>query len=551
MFTGYNLQSSSNFVSLVGDGWTLTNPSLNISVPAHLPSQAHLDLYANQVIGDPYYGLNNFNLRWVAWSNWTYTSDPIPLLGSNASSTFLLFDGLDTFTSISFCGEHVANTDNQFRQYFFDVSNITRKCAPSDRVLALNFGSAPLIANAIANSSNTTWPAGVQQVFQFPNRWFIRKEQSDFGWDWGPAFAPAGPWQPASVVQLEDGDIHVRNSLVDIYRKGQLNLLPPDQSQPWVVNVSLDYLGSLSGSVSLNYTLRNIQNTTVLASGNLTSVNVTADTVTGMTTIPKDTVELWWPSRMGPQTLYYLTVDLTSATNKTLATVTKRVGFRTIVLNELPISQEQLAKGIAPGNNWHFEINGHEFYAKGSNFIPPDAFWPRVTEEKMNQLFDSVIAGNQNMLRVWASGAYSPDFLYDLADEKGILLWSEFEFGDALYPVNKDFLDNVREEAQYQVRRINHHPSLALWAGGNELENLELVLVNGSAPDQYEKYKAEYETLFLDTLVPVVFGNSRSISYTPSSTSNGWESLNFSNPQPITERYNNKEPGSVYGETDL
>ena len=73
---------------------------------------------------------------------------------------------------------------------------------------------------------------------------------------------------------------------------------------------------------------------------------------------------------MGPQTLYYMTIDLVSTSNSTVATVTKRLGFRTIVLNETPISQAQLAQGIAPGNNWHFEINGHEFYAKGSNFIP-------------------------------------------------------------------------------------------------------------------------------------------------------------------------------------
>lgn len=65
-------------VDLSGDDWTLSNlASLNISVPAKVPSQAHLDLYAAQVIGDPYYGLNDFNLRWVAWSNWTYTSAPI------------------------------------------------------------------------------------------------------------------------------------------------------------------------------------------------------------------------------------------------------------------------------------------------------------------------------------------------------------------------------------------------------------------------------------------------------------------------------------------
>ncbi|KAJ8606731.1 hypothetical protein MRB53_040750 [Persea americana] len=132
----------------------------------------------------------------------------------------------------------------------------------------------------------------------------------------------------------------------------------------------------------------------------------------------------------------------------------------------------------------------------------------------------------------------------------GILLWSEFEFGDALYPVTHDFLANVRHEAEYNVRRVNHHPSLALWAGGNELENLELQEVRANAPAEYDRYLSEYEELFLDTLVPVVFGNSRSISYTPSSTSNGWLSLNFSSPEPITERYNNLTNGSVYGETD-
>ncbi|KAK8217328.1 hypothetical protein M8818_001581 [Zalaria obscura] len=341
----------------------------------------------------------------------------------------------------------------------------------------------------------------------------------------------------------------VRNSLVDIYRQGQLNNLPPDQSQPWVLNASLDFFGDLPQDASLSFTLIDARNNTVVT-GPLTDLNITNSTVTGSTVIDADRVDLWWPNGLGPQTLYNLTLDLVDSNEKALFSVNKRVGFRTIVLNEGIITQEQLDQGIAPGNNWHFEINGHAFYAKGSNFIPPDAFWPRVTESKIRQLFDSVVVGNQNMLRVWASGAYSPDFIYDTADELGILLWSEFEFGDALYPVDEAFLDNVREEAEYNVRRVNHHPSLALWAGGNELENLELLAVNKSAPEEFDRYQAEYEKLFLDTLLPVVFGNSRSISYTPSSTSNGYLELNFSLPIPIVERYYNTTPGSVYGETD-
>jgi beta-mannosidase len=89
-----------------------------------------------------------------------------------------------------------------------------------------------------------------------------------------------------------------------------------------------------------------------------------------------------------------------------------------------------------------------------------------------------------------------------------------------------------------------------LWAGGNELESLELPLVNRSAREELERYRQEYETLFLDTLVPAVFENSRSISYTPSSTSNGWQSLDFNKPIPITQRYDNLTSGSVYGETE-
>lgn len=364
----------------------------------------------------------------------------------------------------------------------------------------------------------------------------------------GPAYAPAGPWQPAYVVQLDEAQVYPRNVLVDIYKQGQRNNFIPDQNQPWVMNVSIDVLGSLPSGASLSYTLKDISNSTI-ASGNLENTNRTESVISAASTLANDLVELWWPVGMGPQTLYYLDIDVVSASNQTITSITRRVGFRTIVLNELPVTEEQISLGVAPGNNWHFEINGYPFYAKGSNFIPPDVFWPRVTADSIRQLFNSVVAGNQNMLRVWSSGAYSPDFMYDIADELGILLWSEFEFGDALYPVNQEFLDNVYEEAVYQVRRVNHHPSLAYWAGGNELENLELPTAYESDPARFPELLAQYEQLFMTTLFPAVFENSHSISYAPSSTSNGFVSLNFTDAPYFEERYLNTS-GGIYGETD-
>ena len=56
--------------------WTLSSPTYtNITVPGGVPSQVHLDLYREGVIPDPYFGLGDFELRWVTYGNWTYETD--------------------------------------------------------------------------------------------------------------------------------------------------------------------------------------------------------------------------------------------------------------------------------------------------------------------------------------------------------------------------------------------------------------------------------------------------------------------------------------------
>jgi beta-mannosidase len=101
-----------------------------------------------KVIGDPYYGLNDFDLRWVAWANWTYQTT-LSADKSSSSSSYLLFNGLDTFADIDLCGERVASTSNQFRQYYFNISRVIRQCK-GPQVLSINFGSAAAIAKNIS-----------------------------------------------------------------------------------------------------------------------------------------------------------------------------------------------------------------------------------------------------------------------------------------------------------------------------------------------------------------------------------------------------------------
>jgi beta-mannosidase len=65
---------------------------------------------------------------------------------------------------------------------------------------------------------------------------------------------------------------------------------------------------------------------------------------------------------------------------------------------------------------------------------------------------------------------------YSLCDELGILAWSELIFSDALYPINDWVLENIEPEVRQNVRRINQHPSNVQWAGGNEIEEIVLVV---------------------------------------------------------------------------
>lgn len=150
-----------------------------------------------------------------------------------------------------------------------------------------------------------------------------------------------------------------------------------------------------------------------------------------------------------------------------------------------------------------------------------------------------------NLLRVWASGAYLDDWIYDMADEMGLLLWSEFEFTDASYPNVPRFIAEYEAEAYYNVRRINHHPSLALWAGGNELEAIQLAFFFGS------EIMHDYQVIFEELLIKCVYANTKSISYIPSSTYNGYLSLDFDSVRPQTPRYKNTSgPHYYYADTD-
>ncbi|KAG6902502.1 hypothetical protein C0995_015694 [Termitomyces sp. Mi166 len=558
--------------------WTLKNQNGSIQIPAAgPPSQAHLDLLKAGIITEPLLGINDFTQRWIVNDNWTYTADLTPFTRTLDSAalptTLLVLYGIDTIANITVSGHPVAWVNNQFRQYTFDISTAISAPSSSDNNLTVAFESAYFYAlNVSTRPDVEQFPGngGVRNAFEYPGIWpMIRKVASDFGWDWmnlgeqGPAFVPAGIYKPAYLVTLSPsigesvpqtgtppvsppassiddvaGPIFVEESSIDIYKQGQNFSVRPNQSADWIVNVTLGLRSAVAiPKSSLILSFPELQLTS--KPFKMTDIAVsTNDTfwITAIWSIPDSIPQRWYPHNLGTPKLYNLNVVLSAPSSdgsSSIVNFVTRTGFRTIELAQAMYSQADIERGIWPGDQWHFKVNGKAFYASGNNIIPFDPFYARTSTDQVRWLLESAVKGGQNMLRVWGGGTYQPssasvaggvyDF-YDICDELGIMAWSELIFSDALYPINDFLLENLEPEVRQNVRRVNRHPSAVQWAGGNEIEGIVL----------WTNQWVENGKHFLDEL-----------PYTDCSTTKGVLSLD-----PYILRFNNGTPGEIYGNAE-
>lgn len=137
----------------------------------------------------------------------------------------------------------------------------------------------------------------------------------------------------------------------------------------------------------------------------------------------------------------------------------KRTGFRKLELVQEPYCSQ-------PGTSFYFRVNDNPVFLAGSNWIPAGSYPTRITKADYRELLTMLVQGGQNAIRVWGGGYYEDDDFYDLCDELGILIWQDFMFACAAYPADVPaFRENVRQEAIHAVKRLGHHPCLALFAG--------------------------------------------------------------------------------------
>ncbi|KAI0047744.1 glycoside hydrolase family 2 protein [Auriscalpium vulgare] len=565
--------------------WTLTNQNGSIKIPGSVPSQVHLDLLKAGIITEPLLGINDFTQRWVINDNWTYTADvsPITKAITKTDKTLLVFYGIDTIANITLAGHPIAWVNNQFQQYVFDVSEVIAAPVAGNTNLTVAFESAWYYGlNASTRPDAETFPRG--DDFEYPGvRNWIRKVQSDFGWDWGPAFIPSGIQKPAYFISLSSSPSHeaddsdaktlsspvfISETSIDIFKQGYVAAAqgPINQAASWVVNVSLavhSVVGATHPTLTFAIPELKLKSSPVTVEA-ITAPNASLSTPTWVTaswSLKDSAVQRWFPSNLGTPKLYNLTLSLGLGEAQAPIKFQAQVGFRTIQLIQTRYPDAEVAaRNITPGDQWHFEINGKAFYSLGTNIIPFDPFYARTTDEQVRWVLESAVLSGQNMLRVWGGGVYQPSTtsvaitpnypphatdvysFYSVCDELGILAWSEFIFSDDLYPLNDWLIDSVETEVRQNVRRINKHPSVAQWAGGNEIEGI-VQGQNNSATGLH--YVNEFVTLFQDILHDVAYDETNSIPYTDCSTTHGVLSVD-----PLIVRFGNATPGEIYGNSE-
>ncbi|CCF49692.1 hypothetical protein NDA11_003489 [Ustilago hordei] len=544
--------------------WTLSNTNESIQIDALFPSLAHLDLLRAGIIAEPSIGLNEGLYRWIIdESTWTYTADLTAILNqlesTESQEQWLYFQGLDTIADVYIAGELINSTHNAHLWHAFPIPSQLLSEEREERNITLVFHNTNEYAAEQAKRFDPGYPTQIESRdrsrttdYEYPNRIYVRKQQSDFGWDWGPALIPVGPYKPAYLIVLptstrgEKDKVEARpraeepkesqvatgsrgvvvlSSGIDIYRKGQINnLAPPDPEANWIVNVTLTLLSAQDvqwPSIRLEIPCLDLYTFDTYLSSQL-SAGLDSG-VHAVFEIPyggKHSPSLWWPRGHGEQQLY----NLSLRSDELGLHFDRTVGFRTAYFDLSPISSPEIErKAVQPGSNFRLLVNQREIYVMGTNLIPFDTLSPRTSPAYLRWLLESAVQSNVNMIRVWGGGSYATQEFLDVCDRMGIMVWMDAMFAASLYPYNEEVLEEVRGEVGQVMQGVISHPSVVFVVGNNEGE---LYFLGGyGRRKRDEEWKQGYEAVFNEVILEEVKGKSRGMSYIPCSTTTGYVSL--------------------------
>ena len=425
-------------------GWEFAQVGRNEWLPATVPGTVHQDLISHNKLPNPFYGMNEQKVQWVENEDWVYkTTFNVTDEQLSRDAALLILEGLDTYADIYLNGSLLERTDNMFVGYTLPVKEVLRK---GENHLQILFHSPVKQTLPQWETNGFDYPADNDHSDKRVSI-YSRKAPYSYGWDWGIRLVTSGIWRPVTltfydVARIDDYYVRQASVTKDLAKVENLLTVNSVSATPQKAEVTVAYSYKEGEKVT-------------------EQKEVTLQPGTNHILLPIEIRQphLWMPNGWGEPALYDFEAVI-KVDGKVIASQKERIGLRTIKVVKEKDDQ---------GESFYFVVNGEPMFAKGANFIPDDALLPNITEERYRQLFKDVKDANMNMIRVWGGGIYEDDAFYQAADENGILVWQDFIFACTTYPSDPAFMKRVEAEAEYNIKRLRNHASLAMWCGNNEI----------------------------------------------------------------------------------
>lgn len=387
-----------------------------------VPCSKYSVLLDAELIKDPFIGLNEHEVTEISRTGCEYSASFDVNVKELKEFALLKFHGLDTLCKIYFNGELLGKTHDMHRTFEFNVKPYLKE---KDNRIVIKFDN-PLDYCDKMNKKRYLFTNNDS----YKGSAHIRKASYMFGWDWGPVLPDMGIWKDVEFLTY---DAKIENVLI----------LQEHKSDSVVLNFEIETKGKENG-----YTFAAIVDGKEYKSDRK---NFSAEIKN-----PK----LWWPNGLGEQNLY--NIEFRMEKNGIVEDIlTKRIGLR-----QLEISREQ----DKYGEEFCFKINGKKIFAMGANYIPQDNILNRINKKRTEELIRQCIAANYNCIRIWGGGYYPEDDFYDLCDIYGLIVWQDFMFACNNIYLSEQFLEDIKNEAIDNLKRLRHHASLGLLCGNNEME---------------------------------------------------------------------------------
>ncbi len=463
----------------LNNDWQFSESGKNDWKNAVVPGSVQRDLIRLGELPDPYWGTNEKLVQWVEDKNWDFKKTfIISAQQLTYDDAIITFGGLDTYADVFLNGAKIISAENMFLHYETSVKNFLKT---GENTLYVRFYTPAEKLMPAHISSGFDYPA--DNDHRLPRMSvYARKAPYHFGWDWGMRMVQIGIWRPVELTfysQARIDDFWVKQlditkekavlenqveifSLSETPQKGTVEICYAPQWSKFTENTVKKEISLQKGQNKIYIPLE-IQN-------------------------PK----LWMPRDWGEPNLYNFCVRFFED-GKLIAEKHLKTGLRKI---------ELVRENDNEGQSFYFRVNGIPLFAKGANYIPGEIINTQQDKTYYDRLFENITAANMNMIRVWGGGFYEDDYFYHLADEKGILIWQDFMFACTTYPHDRAFLENVAQEAGYNIKRLRNNPSVALWCGNNEIaEALKYWGWNKKySPEIFNNFKVGYDKLFRQLL---------------------------------------------------